>query len=395
MHAVILKPKREVSLLRRHPWVFSGAVQKIIGNPQPGETVQVLTSRGQWLALGAWSPKSQIRIRIWSFDPNASITADFVHQRLKNAIHSRRRLPGNSQVSARRLVYSESDHLPGLIVDQYGEYLVCQFLSAGTEHWKSVIAESLMLQTRAKGIFERSDGPVRDKEGLQRTSGLLAGRQPPERIEVFEGPIRYLVDIRRGHKTGLYLDQRENRMLTADYAPDASVLNCFAYTGGFGLWALYGGARKLVNIDESADGLRLLEKNVVLNGYRQEAVENVKADVFKQLRYYRDMEERFDMVVLDPPKFAASAGQLSKAARGYKDINLLAIQSIHPGGTLMTFSCSGHMGADLFKKIVADAALDAGRDVQQVRLLGQAADHPIALNFPEAGYLKGLLCRVF
>ena len=395
MHAVILKPKREASLLRRHPWVFSGAVQKTIGNPQPGETVQVLTSRGQWLALGAWSPKSQIRIRIWSFDPNVSITADFLHQQLKNAIHSRQGLPGNAQVSARRLVHSESDHLPGLIVDQYGEYLVCQFLSAGAEHWKSVIVESLMLQTRAKGIFERSDQPVRNKEGLQPASGLLAGSQPPERIEVFEGPIRYLVDIRRGHKTGLYLDQRENRILAADHAPDARVLNCFAYTGGFGLWALYGGARKLVNIDESADGLSLLEKNVALNNYSQEAVENVKADVFKQLRYYRDMQQRFDMVILDPPKFAASAGQLPKAARGYKDINLLAIQSIHPGGTLMTFSCSGHMGTDLFKKIVADAALDAGRDVQQIRLLGQAADHPIALNFPESGYLKGLLCRVW
>jgi 23S rRNA (cytosine1962-C5)-methyltransferase len=394
MHAVILKPKREESVLRRHPWVFSGAVQKTIGRPQPGETVQVLSSRGRWLAYGAWSPQSQIRLRLWSFDAEAHIEASFFHRRLKSAIAARRLLLGAGRSNACRLVNSESDQLPGLIVDRYGPFLVCQFLSTGAEYWKSVMIECLLALTRANGIFERSDEPVREKEGMTSSRGCLAGDEPPELIEIYEGPLRFLVDVRRGHKTGFYLDQRENRTLAADYATDASVLNCFAYTGGFGLWALHGGARRLVNVESSPDLLQLLEKNIALNGYADHAVENIKADVFKQLRAYRDRSQAFDMIVLDPPKFAASAGQVRKAARAYKDINLLAIKCLNPGGMLLTFSCSGHMGLDLFKKIVADAALDAQRTVQLIRSVGASGDHPVSLHFPEGSYLKGLVCRV-
>ena len=395
MHAIVLKPKREESVLRRHPWIYSGAVQKIIGNPQPGETVQVMSSRGQLLAYGAYSPQSQIRIRVWSFNPEQQITATFIHRRLKHAFTARRALIREHNVNACRMVNSESDRLPGLIVDRYGDFLVCQFLSAGAELWKPVIVEHLLDLFNAAGIFERSDEPVRLKEGLEQQRGLLAGREPPELVEVHEGPVRFLVDIRQGHKTGYYLDQRENRFLLADYCADTNVLNCFAYTGGFGLWALHGGAREVVNIESSANCLAIAEKNFDLNGYDGRLVDFINGDVFAQLRQFRDLSRRFDIIVLDPPKFAASAGQVRKAARGYKDINLLAIKLISAGGILFTFSCSGHLGPDLFKKIVADAALDAGRHVQVVRYLGQSGDHPVALPFPEGSYLKGLVCRVW
>lgn len=395
MHAIILKPKREESVLRRHPWIYSGAVQKIIGNPQPGETVQVMSSRGRLLAYGAYSPQSQIRIRVWSFNPEQQITAAFFEQRLKHAITARRALIREHNVNACRMVNSESDRLPGLIVDRYGDFLVCQFLSVGAEFWKPVIVEHLLAQFDAAGIFERSDEPVRLKEGLDQQRGLLAGREPPKLVEVHEGPVRFLVDIRQGHKTGYYLDQRENRFLLADYCADAKVLNCFAYTGGFGLWALHGGAREVVNVQSSAHCLAIAEKNFDLNGYDGRLVDFVNGDVFAQLRQFRDLSRCFDIIVLDPPKFAASAGQVRKAARGYKDINLLAIKLITAGGILFTFSCSGHLGPDLFKKIVADAALDAGRHVQVVRYLGQSGDHPVALPFPEGSYLKGLVCRVW
>jgi len=395
MHAIILKPKREESVLRRHHWIFSGALKRIIGNPQPGETVQVMSSRGRLLAYGAYSPRSQIRVRVWSFNPDQQITASFFHQRLKHAITARRALIRDNSVNVCRMVNSESDRLPGLIVDRYGDFLVCQFLSTGAEFWKSVIVENLLSQFSAAGIFERSDDAVRLKEGLPQQSGLLAGHEPPELIQVREGPVRFLVDIRRGHKTGFYLDQRENRQLVSKYCADTRVLNCFAYTGGFGLWALHGGARQVVNIESSADWLAVAQKNVTLNGYDGQMVDYVKADVFEQLRQYRDTSRRFDMIILDPPKFAATAGQVQKAARGYKDINLLAIKLINTGGILFTFSCSGHLGADLFKKIIADAALDAGRHVQIIRYLGQSSDHPVALSFPEGSYLKGLICRVW
>ena len=395
MAFVIVKPKRDKSLLRRHPWVFSGAVAKTRGQLQPGDTVDVVTPQGNWLGRGAYSPRSQICIRIWTFDEDEVIDAQFFHRRIDRAAANRRELVERQHLTGYRLVNAESDGLPGVIIDRYGDYLVCQFLTLGAEIWKDTIVQQLQALMPVAGIYERSDSPVRDKEGLPRQTSVLAGKEPPATIEFREGPHRFWVDVRNGHKTGFYLDQRDNRLQMNGHAAAAEVLNCFAYTGGFGVAALKAGARRVTNVDLSAAALDLSQRNILLNDLNPEQVEHVEADVFKQLRFYRDAARRFDLIVLDPPKFADSRAQVSRASRGYKDINLLAIKLLREGGHLFTFSCSGLMEPDLFQKIVADAALDAGRDVQIVRRLNQAADHLTALNFPEGHYLKGLLCRVW
>jgi 23S rRNA (cytosine1962-C5)-methyltransferase len=294
-----------------------------------------------------------------------------------------------------RLVNSESDDIPGLIVDRYGDFLVCQFLAAGTEFWKQTIVKQLAELIPNKGIYERSDVAVREKEGLPELIGVLSGQEPPEFVEIREGQYRFMVDIRHGHKTGFYLDQRDNRAFVAEYAGSSEVLNCFSYTGGFTVAALMGGAANVTNIESSADALQLGLRNVKLNGLDIAKVKNMEGDVFTIMRQYRDSDRRFDAVILDPPKFAGSRGQLMRACRGYKDINLLAIKLLRPGGLLFTFSCSGLVDKDLFQKIVADASLDAGREAQIIRWLSQATDHPTALNFPEGSYLKGLVCRVW
>ena len=395
MAFVILKPKREKSLLRRHPWVFSGAVSKTRGTPEPGETVDVVSPRGGWLGRGAYSPRSQICVRIWTFDESEAVDALFFRNRLERALHSRRELIDRLHLTGYRVVNAESDGLPGVIIDRYGDYLVCQFLTVGAEVWKDTIVEQLEALMPFEGVYERSDSPVRDKEGLSRRTGVAAGKEPPETIQFQEGPHRFWVDVRNGHKTGFYLDQRENRLQMNGLAEGAEILNCFSYTGGFGVSALKAGARYVTNVDMSAAALDLSQRNMALNELDQDRVEHVEADVFKKLRYYRDAARRFDLIVLDPPKFADSRAQVGRASRGYKDINLLAIKLLRSGGHLFTFSCSGLMEPELFQKIVADAALDAGRDAQIVRRLNQAADHPTALNFPEGHYLKGLLCRVW
>jgi len=395
MAFAIIKPKRDKSLLRKHPWIFSGALAKTKGNPSSGETVDVVNARGSWLGRGAYSPRSQIAVRIWTFDENESVDELFFRNRLERAINSRRELKRQLSVNACRLVNAESDGLPGLIVDQYDQYLICQFLTAGVHAWKAVIAEQLQELVGPEGIFERSDSPVLDKEGLERTVGVLAGKMPPETITIQEGEYRYLVDVHNGHKTGFYLDQRDNRQQLCSYAADADVLNCFCYTGGFGVSAMGAGARTLTNIDISATALDIAQQNMALNNLDSDRVTYLQADVFKQLRSFRDAAREFNVIVLDPPKFADSRQQLERASRGYKDINLLAIKLLRSGGYLFTFSCSGLMEPDLFQKIVADAALDAGRDAQIIRRMSQAADHPTSLNFPEGHYLKGLLCRIW
>ncbi|MFZ0135405.1 MAG: class I SAM-dependent rRNA methyltransferase [Desulfobacterales bacterium] len=395
MKSVSLKPGREKSLHRHHPWIFSGAIDRIDPAAAPGETVRVLAADGSPLASGAISPQSQIRVRVWSFDPAEEIDPQFFARRLDRALQARRLLYPDSAPSALRLVNSESDGLPGLIVDRYADYLVCQFLAAGAEHWKSELVRQLADLVPVGGIYERSEGANRLKEGLASSNGVLAGAGPPERIEVREGALRFLVDVRRGHKTGCYLDQRRNRARVAPFSPGADVLNGFAYTGGFGLQALAAGARSLVNVETSPDALGLLQRQLALNGVDSQAVENIAADVFQVLRSFRDARREFDLIILDPPKFAGSVHQVNKAARGYKDINLLAFKLLRSGGVLVTFSCSGHVDAALFQKIVAGAALDAGRDVQVLEHLEQAPDHTVALNFPEAAYLKGVACRVW
>lgn len=393
MNKVILKAGREKSVARHHPWIFSGAIKTIATNIQPGETVDIFSSDGKWLARGAYSPHSQIQVRIWTFDPVEEIDADFFHKRIQRSVTMRENLFSTKKITAYRIINAESDGLPGLIIDKYGEFLSCQFLSAGVEFWKQEIVAQLRLLVPCLGIYNRSDVAIRSKEGLQPLSGMLWGQEAPALVEIQEAELRFLADMKNGHKTGLYLDQRENRMAVAEFAIEKSVLNCFAYTGGFALWALHGGAQTVVNIESSASYLDLAKKNIELNGFDSDKVENIEGDVFHVLRKFRDEGKQFDVIILDPPKFAESISQVQKASRGYKDINLLAFKLLKPEGILFTFSCSAHITMELFQKIVADAALDAGKNAQIIRFLSQATDHPVTLNFPEGRYLKGLICK--
>lgn len=394
MPTVHLKPGREKSLLRRHPWIFSGAIDRLEGRPEPGDTVEVRSATGMVLGHGAFSQRSQITVRMWTFQPDRGVTADFLHERLASAVEARRTLGLLSPSGACRLVNAESDGMPGLIVDRYTGFLVCQFLAAGVERWKSEIVTHLQTLLSPAGIYERSDAGVRAKEDMGPSTGLLTGLEPPDLVEIEEGPCRFAVDIRRGQKTGFYLDQRENRALVADYAPGAEVLNCFAYTGAFGVWALKGGAKSVQHVESSSDSLGVARHHAHLNDLAPAACEYRAGDVFQVLREYRAAGRRFDLIVLDPPKFVDAQAQLERGSRGYKDINLLACSLLRTGGSLFTFSCSGRMPTDLFQKIVADGALDAGREAQILRRLSQAQDHPTALAFPEGTYLKGFVLRV-
>jgi 23S rRNA (cytosine1962-C5)-methyltransferase len=391
MASISLQPGREKSLNRRHPWIFSGAIDRVEGYPKLGETVKIYSRSKECLGNGAFSPHSQIRVRMWSFNPEEDVSPEFFQQRLQSAIALRTKL---QLQSAYRIVNSESDGLPGLIIDRYEDYLVCQFLSAGAEFWKKTIIDQLQNITHAKGIFERSDVDVRQKEGLKPMVGVLAGQAPPELIEIQEGSTRYYVDVYHGHKTGFYLDQRDNRILTADFTKDKNVLNCFSYTGAFGIWALYGGAKNVTNIDSSATVLKLGRLHLNLNQFSEDKFEDIQADVFQTLRLFNQQERKFDVIILDPPKLVDSQDHLIKASRAYKDMNRLAFQLLAPEGTLITFSCSGLMPVDLFQKIVFEAEIEAHREVQIIKVLRQSSDHPVSLNFPEGSYLKGLVCRV-
>lgn len=389
MNSVILKKGREKNLLQRHPWIFSGAIERGEGSPGSGETVTVCSFDRKPLASAAWSPQSQISLRVWSFNPETIIDAGFFRAKLQNAIAARGKINSN----AIRLVAAESDGLPGLIIDRYADWIVCQFLSVGSEHWKNTIVELLQEIFPGLSIYERSDVSVREKEGLPSRCGVLAGTEPPEHVEIIESGMRLLVDIKAGHKTGYYLDQRDSRLAVRQWAHGRDVLNCFSYTGGFGIAALLGGAKHVLQMDSSEPALDIAKKNSELNGLDPAASEYICGDVFKELRRFRDSRRDFDLIILDPPKFIESRSQLEGGARGYKDINLLAFKLLRPGGLLFTFSCSGLMEMPLFQKIVADSALDAGRNAQILAVLNQSPDHPIALNFPEGAYLKGLLCR--
>jgi 23S rRNA (cytosine1962-C5)-methyltransferase len=390
---VWLKPGREKSLRRRHPWVFSGAIERVDGQAQPGATVDIVGSSGDFFGRGAYSPSSQIRARVWTFEKGEAIDAAFFRRRLARAVESRRRLGLLDAHSACRLVFSESDGLPGLVVDRYGEYLVCQFLSAGAEVWRSTIVELLGELCAPRGIYERSEGGARHKEGLPSRREPLAGEQPPDQLEIVAGGARLVVDIANGQKTGAYLDQQYNRERVAAHARDADVLDAFSYTGGFAIACLRAAARRATLIDSSADALALAERETAANDVHDRC-RFVVANVFDELRKVRDAGTRFDLVVLDPPKFVHSADQVAAGSRGYKDINMLGLALVRPGGVLATFSCSGHVDAALFQKIVAGAAVDAGRTAQILERLSQPPDHPVATEFPEADYLKGLILRV-
>lgn len=388
MHAV-LHNKRLKTISRRHPWVFSGAIRRFEGSPKAGDIVPLMSEDGHFLARGMWNPASSIRMRVLTWD-DEDINEAFWERQLRNAINRRGKIPIGG---ARRLINAENDYLPGLIVDQYDEWVVLQALVAGIDQRKTLIAEILAGILHPRGIYERSDSDARGREGLPEETGMLWGQDPPEQIEIKEGNHRFLVDVREGHKTGFYLDQRENRQLLADMMPsEARVLNVFSYTGGFAAYAYGGGADYVMSVDASESVLALADKNLALNGFEDTPL--VAADAFDLMRELRDDGEEYDVIVLDPPKFAKTAKQVNTAVRGYKDINLLALQMIREGGLLMTFSCSGSVDADLFRKVVFGALEDSGREAQVLKQLEAPSDHPVALTFPEGSYLKGLLLRV-
>lgn len=388
-----IKPGREKSLKRRHPWVFSGAVERVEGRPEIGETVDVVDARGAFLARAAFSPASQIRARVWTFDAEETVDGAFFARRLARAIRARERLGMLAPDTACRVVFSESDGLPGLVVDRYASHVVCQVLSAGAEAWRETLVVELGRQLEPAGIFERSEASARRKEGLASRRGSVYGSEPPARVEYRSGALRRFVEIAQGQKTGAYLDQQANRERVARYARGARVLDAFAYTGGFALACLAAGAEEAVMLESSADALRHAAEEAERNGVAA-ACRFVQADVFDELRALRDRGERFGVVVLDPPKFVHSAEQIRSGSRGYKDVNLLAFELLEPGGILATFSCSGHVDAGLFQKIVAGAAVDAGRSARILERLGQPPDHPVGLEFPEGEYLKGLILEV-
>ncbi len=392
MPALILKAGRERSLLRRHPWIFSGAIQRVEGEPASGGTVDLLSSNRQFLARASYSPTSQIRARVWTFFPNEPVDPEFFRRKLQAAIETRQRFGIENQSNAFRLVYAESDGIPGLIIDRYGEVLVFQSLTAGSEFWKKTLADLLLEETGLSTIYERSDADVRELEGLEPKVGLLRGNLSSFVFPITEHSRQFNVNLESGHKSGFYLDQRPNRLRIRELAKDKDVLDCFCYTGGFTINALDGGAKSVLSIDSSAEALALAKQNVALNNLSVEKTNFIEGDVFQLLRKFRDENRSFDMIILDPPKFAPTAAQVERAAWAYKDINLLSFKLLRPGGILVTFSCSGGVEAGLFQKIVAGAALDAGVDAQIIGHLSQGSDHPVALHFPEAAYLKGLIC---
>lgn len=390
-----LKPGREKSLERRHPWVFSNGIHNVKGKPEAGETVDVVAHDGHWLGRGAWSPESQIQVRIWTFDREEEIDREFFKRRILRAQSGRDDLIREQGLTGYRLIAAESDGLPGITIDKYANVLVCQLLSMGADVWRDTIVDVLAELYPDCAIYERSDVDSRKKEGLASTMGLLHGTLPEMPVIIEENGIKIAVDVTKGHKTGFYLDQRDNRAMAARFVKGKSVLNCFCYTGTFGLYAAKAGAASIENVDVSALALDTARLNMRVNGLNDENVHYNEADVFKLLRQYRDEGKTFDVIVLDPPKFADNKSQLNGACRGYKDINMIALQLLNPGGVLLTFSCSGLMPADLFQKIVADAALDAKREMQFIERLSQASDHPIGSAFPEGFYLKGLVARVW
>lgn len=386
---LILKPGKERPLLRRHPWIFAGGIARVSGKPAPGDTVRIESADGRFLGWAAFSPASSIRARLWSVDEAAQIDEAWIGQRIAAAIGRRAALTRDSD--ALRLIFGEGDGLPGLVVDRYGDQLVMQLMATGVERWRDAIAAALREATGLADLYERSDASAREREGLALREGTVSGRTPGSALPVSEHGVKYLVDVPAGHKTGFYIDQRDNRLAVARHAAGRSVLNCFCYTGGFTLAALAGGAASAVSIDSSGPALVRAAEQQALNGLQAARCEWREADVFESLKQMVASGQRFDLIVLDPPKFAPSLHHVDKAARAYKEINLKAMRLLNPGGLLFTFSCSGAIDVDLFQKIVAGAVFDCGADLQMLRRLQAGEDHPMLMTHPEGEYLKGLL----
>jgi 23S rRNA (cytosine1962-C5)-methyltransferase len=391
---VILEKGREKSLRNRHPWVFSGAVAAVEGGPGPGEIVAVVDAGRTFWGWGYYNERSNIRVRILEWREECVVNESWWRERIATAIGRRSTLAADPNTNAYRLIHAETDMLPGLIVDRYADYLVVQFLTAGVERVRDLVIDALQEQPAPSAVYDRSDSDTRKREGLQPSTGLSSGRAPDGPAEIIENGLRFLVDFTTGQKTGFYLDQRENRVATAEHVSDKSVLDAFSYTGAFSAYARRAGAKSLTLVESSNTAIELARRNLELNEVGESNPEIIRGDVFDVLRAYRDEGRRFDAVILDPPKFARTKIQARKAMRGYKDINMLAMKILEPGGILATFSCSGGVNVEAFTMAVSWAGLDAGREVQILRRMGQPQDHPVLATCPESEYLKGLICRV-
>lgn len=391
-----LKPGKEKALLRRHPWIYTTGVRSMKGAPKNGQTVEVQDSQGNFLAWAAYSPNSSLRARCWTFNQDEVVDKEWFRKKIQQAIKAR--LPLFKRTNAIRLIFGEADFLPGLIVDQYNQQLVTQFQSAGVEYWRREIAECLIDCSGLSQIYDRSDAAIRAREGLPERKSVLCGTEPPSLIEICEDGVTYEVDIRVGHKTGFYIDQRENRLLARLLAENFKkihgrglrALNCFCYTGGFSLALALGGAEQIISVDSSEDALQRAKLNAIKNGIQGDQIKWVEGNVFDVLRDYRDEGELFDLVILDPPKFASSHHHVDKAARAYKDINLNGLRLLDSDGQLLTFSCSGAIDTELFQKIIAGAVIDSNIDAWMIQRLGAGSDHPMLMTHPEGEYLKGL-----
>ena len=390
-----LTPGRERTVLRRHPWIFAGSVDRLEGRARPGDTVDVIAANGDVLARAAWSPESQIRARVWSFDAETAIDHAFFKRRVAESVARRATHPMLAGQDGQRLIHGESDGLPGVIADRYGPVVVLQLTSAGAEKWRDAIVAGLVQATGCSAVYERSDSDVRRLEGLESRTGCAFGELPEGPLLITENGVRMEVDVVSGHKTGFYLDQRDNRKLTGELARGRRVLNCFCYTGGFSLQALAGGAASVLSIDSSGPALAAAARNLGHNPQLDATHAQWREDdVFEALRALRAEERSFDLIILDPPKFAPSAAHAERASRAYKDINLFGFRLLAPGGILMTYSCSGGISLEIFQKIVAGAASDAHVDARILHRLSAAADHPVGLSVPEGEYLKGLAVQI-
>jgi len=391
---VILKKGKEKAVLHRHPWVFSGAIEGIKGKPANGDVVRLTDSKGGFMAYGFYNDQSRVALRLLEWDESVEINEQWFRNKVATAVHSRESLL-NANTNTCRLIFSESDYLPGLIVDKYADHLAVQVLTSGIERMMPVIIDELRNILKPESIFDKSDASSRSHEGLETSNVVLFGDEPPANVEVRENGIRYNINIAEGQKSGFYCDQRDNRHVLAAHTAGKKVLDCFSYTGGFTLNSLKHGALSVTSVDSSALAIEILKENIKLNQLEVSRHTAIQSDVNKQLRAFKDAGDQFDVIVLDPPKYAPSRSALDRASRAYKDLNRLGMLLLKKGGLLATFSCSGAMDMETFKQVLAWAALDAGKQVQFIYQFCQPEDHPVRASFPEGEYLKGLLCRVF
>ncbi|MEO7213306.1 class I SAM-dependent rRNA methyltransferase [Mucilaginibacter sp.] len=392
---VVLKKGKEKAVLHKHPWVFSGAIDKVQCKPANGEIIRLLSSQSAFLAYGFYNDQSRVAVRLLEWEESIAVDAEWFRQKVRTSVAGRAHILADGDTDTCRLIFSESDYLPGLIVDKYAGHLAVQVLTSGMQNAMPVIIEELNALLSPLSIFDKSDATSRAHEGLETTNALLAGTEPPELVMVKENGITYGINIAEGQKSGFYCDQRYNRKLLASYAKGKKVLDCFSYTGGFTLNSLREGAASVTSVDSSALAIETLTENIRLNGFETSAHNAIKSDVNAQLRKFREEGEKFDIIVLDPPKYAPSRSALDRASRAYKDLNRLGMQLLNSGGLLATYSCSGAMDMETFKQVLAWAALDAGKQVQFIYQFHQPEDHPVRASFPEGEYLKGLLCRVW